>query len=573
MLDRSTRRFVPSAASRPRRLLRRTAAISTGGMMLTATVLAVSTSFRTEVRAADRGSSVAVMAARLAPETVSGASVTQGSVTLRNGTVVRFTAIAGLIPVGGSEGTDDALDPVGGSEATTAGGGNGSAVAHMSYVAYLAHGTDASRRPILFLYDGGPGSSSRSLLMASFSAVRVGVPQPGDRASVPAIPTIADNPDSLLDVADLVFIDAPGTGFGRIEGRDAAAAFYGIDGDAAAFAHFIERFRARFDRWTSPIYLFGHSYGTMRSAVLARLLSEEDDPPRGIISADQWLNADDFLDSGPANPGTDSPFVYALPTYAAIAWYHHRVPASPATLRPWLDQVEAFALRDYATALLAGSALPAKQEQAIAERLEQYTGIPARTWVEARLRIDGVEFRRLVLQNANQAVGRVDARYVAPVIDPLASDASGDAFGDAVGATIAAATQRYERDVLKLGPDHPFEPYADVPELRWNEFHSTTGKPWESFYNVMPDLAQAMTSNPTMRVLLIGGYYDLATTYLASLQEMRHLTIPGDMQANIETALYPTGHEPYVVDGVRRAMHDRIAHMIQAEDVFPVTGR
>ena len=311
----------------------------------------------------------------------------------------------------------------------------------------------------------------------------------------------------------------------------------------------------------------------MRNAVLARLLSEDDAPPAGIVSSNQWLNADDFLDSAPANPGTDSPYVDALPTYAAIAWYHHRVPDPPATLRPWLDGIETFALHDYATALLAGSTLPAEAERAIAEQLERDTGIPARTWIDARLRINGTAFRRLVMGNPDQAVGRLDARYVAPVTDPLASEASGDAFADAVSPAIAAATQRYEREVLKFAPNDAFNAFADVPDLRWNEFHSTTGRPWESFYNVMPDLTRAMTENPAMRILLVGGTYDLSTTYLASLQEMRHLPIPHDMQANIAVALYPTGHEPYVVDGVRRAMHDRIAHLIHPEQERPAASR
>ncbi len=541
--------------------------------MRTATAVAVLVGLETGVRAADHGNNAAVVG--LAPEAIADASVTQSSVAFANGSTLGFTAVAGLLPVGGTDEEDAALNAMGSTPAPTTGRGSdsGPAIARMSYVAYFTHGADAGHRPILFLYDGGPGSSSRGLLMASFGPVRIGVPQPGDAAGTATIPDIVNNPDSLLDVADLVFIDAPGTGFGRIEGRDAAGTFYGIDGDAAAFARFIERFRGRFHRWMSPVYLFGHSYGTMRNAVLARLLSDDDAPPSGIISSNQWLNADDFLDSGPANPGTDSPYIYALPTYAAIAWYHPRVPNPPAALRPWLDEVEAFALHDYASALLAGSTLPAKQEQAAAERLELYTGISAKTWIAARLRISGVEFRRLVLTNADRAVGRIDARYTAPVNNLLASSASGDAFGDAVGPTIAAATQRYERDVLKLVPDYTFNAYADVPDLRWNEFHSTTGKPWESFYNVMPDLAQAMTENPAMRVLLIGGYYDLATTYFASLQEIRHLTIPQDMQANIDVALYPTGHEPYIVDGVRRAMHDRIAHLIQPEEGRSTTDR
>ena len=509
----------------------------------------------------------------MAPKAIADASVTNGIVRLASGSTLPFTAVAGLIPVGSNDAADAAFDRTPTTPAPANSTDRGPAVARMSYVAYFARGVDAGSRPLLFLYDGGPGSSTRSLLMASFGPVLVHVKQPGDAAGAPAAPDAVNNPDSLLDVADLVFIDAPGTGFGSIEGHAAAADFYGIDGDAGAFTRFIERFRRRFDRWTSPIYLFGHSYGTMRSAVVARLLSEDDAPPAGIVSSDQWLNDDDNLDSGPPNPGTDYPYIDALPTYAAIAWYHGRVAPRPAALRPWLDEVEAFALHDYALALLAGNTLAPAQEQAVAHRLEQYTGIAADIWVKARLRISGVDFRRLVLADADRVVGRLDARYVGSVTDPLASGASGDAFSDAIGPTIAAAVRRYECCVLKFGSDRTFNAYADVPDLRWNEYHSTSGKPWQSFFNVMPDLAQAMVANPGMRILLIGGYYDLATTYLASIEEMRHLTIPQSLAANIETALYPTGHEPYLVDEVRRDMHDRIAHLIRPDATPLVRAR
>ena len=251
-----------------------------------------------------------------------------------------------------------------------------------------------------------------------------------------------------------------------------------------------------------------------------------------------------------------------MPTYAAIAWYHHRLHDRPASLGPYLAKVEAFALHDYATALLAGSTLGATQRQAIAATLETFTAIPKAVWLTANLRIDGATFRRRVLDDPERTVGRLDARYVGLVKDPLASDADDDPFGAATGPTVAASVAHYERDVLGFGRTAPYSPDADVPDLRWNNDHSTDGKPWDYFFNVIPDLANVMIRQPKIRVLMMNGDYDLSTTFLGALQEVRHLPIPQALQSNIETAFYETGHEPYIEDDVRHAMHDRISHFI-----------
>ncbi len=484
-----------------------------------------------------------------------------GSVTLSGGKVLGFTAETGMIPV---RGEDSGNAPIGGLFDAN----SGLPIALMSYVAYFGDTADRSKRPVLFLWDGGPGASSRGLVVDSFGPVRAEIPGPRQALPGPS-PAALNNPDSLLDVADLVFIDAPGTGFGRIEGRGAPAAFYGIDGDAAAFTHFIERFLTAHGREASPLFLFGHSYGTMRASVVAHELDEDDVAPRGIVSVSQWLNNDDNVSAATAHPGTDNAYIDALPSYAATAWYHHRLLNPSPSLRPFLDQVEGFALGDYASALLAGSTLPIARERAIAATLERITSIPAATWIAADLRIDGPHFQRLLLGDPGQTVGRLDTRYTGPVTDPSASIPDTDPFGSATGPTLAAAGATYERDVLGGGRDAAFSPDADVPDLKWNGYHSTDGKPWDSFYNVIPDLAAVLIGQPGTRFLMMGGYYDLSTTYLGAIEDLRHLPIPTALRGNISVALFPTGHEPYLQDDVRHTMHDMIARFIQAKLPVP----
>ncbi len=492
-------------------------------------------------------------------------SVTSGSVGLANGQVVAFTAVAGLLAVGGTDREDALLAPDGSTAADAAlpsAPDDQPATARMSYTAYFAKGSAPRQRPIVFIYDGGPGSSTMSLLMESVGPVRAVVPDLQHPAGGPY--RVRDNPDSLLDAADLVFIDAPGTGYGSIQGHDAAASFYGIDGDAAAFDRFIRRFLTRYDRWTSPKYLFGHSYGTVRSAALARQLIGDDVDLNGIISLSQYLSIDDFIDAAPSNPGVENPFFLALPSYAAIAWYHGKVPNRPATLEPWIHQVEGYALGEYASALLAGADLQPDRKQAVAARLASYTGIPAGTWLKADLRLTAGAFEKILLEDGARTIGRLDGRYQGPALDPMAAEAEYDPFSTSTSAAVTAAMHSYARDTLRVDAGLAFQPFADVPDLKWDTYHATPGKPWLGFYNVMPDLAETMKRNPAMRVLVMGGYFDLSTTTLAAIYEMKHLPIPPSLQGNIEYQFFPTGHEAYVDDDALHAMHDRMAQFIAA---------
>ena len=239
--------------------------------------------------------------------------------------------------------------------------GNPKAEAAMFYVAYFKKGAPAADRPITFLYNGGPGSSTVWLHMGAFGPRRVVTK---DDTHTPAAPyRLIENAYSLLDVSDLVFIDAPGTGFSRVAGKDKEKAFYGVDEDAYAFGEFITGFLSKYGRWNSPKYLFGESYGTPRTAVLVNALETGRDIDfNGVVLLSQILNFDLGVDQPQLNPGTDQPYITALPTYAATAWYHHLLPgARPADLESFLRDVEHFAITDYAMALQAGSSLPPDQ--------------------------------------------------------------------------------------------------------------------------------------------------------------------------------------------------------------------
>jgi carboxypeptidase C (cathepsin A) len=255
--------------------------------------------------------------------------VTQGSITI-GGRALGYQAEAGILVVHVKDPMDDDAPPPH-DEKSGAPPPPQPPEAGMSYVAYFRGDKQDTRRPITFLYNGGPGSSTVWLHMGAFGPKRVVT---ADDTHSPAAPyRIVDNEYTLLDVSDLVFVDAPGTGFGHLRGTDKEKAFYGVDQDAHAFANFIVEFLSRHNRWNSPKYLFGESYGTTRSAALSNILENEKALDlNGIILLSQILNFDDSVDAPQFNPGVDLPYALALPTYTATAWYHHKLPNQPAEL-------------------------------------------------------------------------------------------------------------------------------------------------------------------------------------------------------------------------------------------------
>jgi carboxypeptidase C (cathepsin A) len=440
------------------------------------------------------------------------------------------------------------------------------AQAAMSYVAYFKHGGRSEQRPLMFLYNGGPGSSTVWLHMGAFGPKRVVT---ADHTHTPAAPYgLVDNAYSLLDVADLVFIDAPATGFGKVIGKDKEKTFYGVDGDAKAFAEFITQFLGKYGRWNSPKYLFGESYGTTRSAAVARVLQEDHSVDlNGVILLSQILCFDASPDAPQFNPGVDLPYQLSLPTYAASAWYHKKLPEQPADLPAFLAEVEHFAMSDYAAALAAGNTLDATQKHATAEKLHHYTGLPVDYLEKANLRVNGGQFEKTLLDTSGESTGRLDTRFSGPSMDPLSEESDYDPQSAAIGSAYVSVFNDYVRKDLKFGADKTFKPFAALYKS-WNYLHQPDGapQPLPQATNVMPDLAAAMKYNPNLKIQLEAGYYDLATPFYEAVYELQHLPIPQKLQGNIEYRYYESGHMIYAHEPDLKSLHDNVADFVRRTD-------
>ncbi|HEX4047514.1 MAG TPA: peptidase S10 [Elusimicrobiota bacterium] len=480
----------------------------------------------------------------------------KGSVTV-GGKTIDYDAFAGTLVVHAKD-WDDVPQNV---EKDDKGEPKPPPEASMFYVAYIKSGEKDARRPITFLFNGGPGSSSVWLHMGAFGPKRVVT---ADDSHTPAAPyPLVNNDYSLLDASDLVFVDAPGTGFSRISGKDREKAFYGVDQDADAFADFIAQFLAKYGRWNSPKYLFGESYGTTRAAVLSNILETDRAIDfNGVILLSQILNFDNSPDGPESNPGIDAPYELALPTYAATAWYHHKLPDAPKTLAPLLAEVEHFAMTDYAQALAEGSDLAPDQRRAIAAKLHEYTGLPVDYIEKANLRVSGGEFEKNLQDDGGMTTGRLDTRFSGPTMDPLSKEADYDPQSAAIGSAYVSVFNDYVRRTLKYGDDEAFKPEIDTS--KWSYLHQPPGasSPLTQATNVMPDLASAMKYNPDLKVLLNAGYFDLATPFYEGVYEMHHLPIPAQLQKNIEFRFYDSGHMVYAHEASLKKLHDNVADFI-----------
>ena len=487
-------------------------------------------------------------------------SVTHGTVTVK-GKAISYEAVAGTLVIYGT----------GAKESTPE--------VAMSYFAYFKQGADPATRPITFLYNGGPGSSTMWLHMGAWGPQRV---MTSDDTHTPAAPyQLVNNDYSLLDASDVVFIDMPGTGFGRLlsQGKDDAERakshkqladeYWSIDGDAQAFSRFITRFLSKYNRWNSPKYLFGESYGTTRSAVVARILEEQDNVDlNGVILLSEVL---DFRISPVAaniNPDDNLPYLTALPTYAATAWYHHKLPKyNHDSLAQLLKDSIAFAKGDYQQALFAGSTLNPAKKHEIAEKLHDFTGLPVDYLMKADLRVNSDMFTHQLLSDRDTTTGLLDTRYAGPSMDPLAKEADYDPQGAAIGSAFVSAFNSYVRNEMKFGEGMEYRPsvYGDFD---WKFEHKQPGVQlvWNKGVNVLRDLAAAMKYNPNLKVMVNGGFYDLVTPFYGAIHEEEHLPIPPSLRKNITYAFYPSGHMVYAHIPSLKQLHDNVASFIGATD-------
>lgn len=484
------------------------------------------------VRAAQEQTPDKIAAASPAPK--EEWSVTEHTIRL-GGQVIPYKASAGTTLL-----TNDAGDPTG----------------LLYSVAYTRSDVqDPSTRPVAFLYNGGPGSATMWLHMGAFGPRRASTVN--GEFTPPAPYKLVDNTESLLDKTDLVFIDAMGTGYSRAAGKGQERDFYGVDEDAAAFAQFIITYISRNDRWNSPKFLIGESYGTFRSAVVGNLLQQRYNVHLNgidLISSVLDLSTITFAD------GDDRVYTYYLPSYAAVAWYFKALKDRPSALEPFLDEARKYAAGDYAAALFKGAAIASAEKTAVAKKLSAFTGLSEDYLIKANLRVTLGQFNAELLRGRGLTAGRIDARFTGYTFDLLTEEAETDPEGPAVGGAFTALINMYNHDELKFGRD---KSYRNTRLGRgWNWTRQGGGGGFPPAPNVQGDLAQAMVTNPRLLVQIENGYYDMATPFFETEFTAQHLGIPADLQKNITLKYYNAGHMMYLQAADRVKLHDNIAAFI-----------
>ncbi|PAX07564.1 S10 family peptidase [Sphingomonas lenta] len=419
----------------------------------------------------------------------------------------------------------------------------GKPTASMFYTSYTLDGQRAgsSERPVTFFFNGGPGSPTMWLHMGSFGPVRI---QTGNPEFVrPAPYPVAVNPYTLLDKSDLVFLDAIGAGYSRPLGDTKASAFYGVDEDVDAFARAITRWVTKNARWNSPKFLFGESYGTLRGGALAYQLQNRGMALNGVVLFSSIMNY------GYRQPGLDQIHVNYLPSYAATAWYHNRLPNRPATVDEAVAQARAFAVGPYAAALGKGQLIGEAERDQVATRMAELTGLSADFIKRANLRVDLPRFQKELLRGTRQVVGRLDSRYVGYDADAAGERPDTDVSSEAISGAFIAAQNDHISRTLGYKTELLYRPSArDAPGFEWNWKHRPLGQSQgqQNNPNTAIDLAAAMRGNPYLKVLSMNGWYDMATPFFGAENDLNHMMLEPAQARNLRFTYYPAGHMMYL---------------------------
>jgi carboxypeptidase C (cathepsin A) len=414
----------------------------------------------------------------------------------------------------------------------------GEPTASMFYVAYTIPSASGRPRPVTFLFNGGPGSSTMWLHMGSFGPMKVDAANP---ETIPGPPfRYGPNPDTLLDISDLVFIDAPTTGLSRAIGKAEPKDFFGVDKDLDVFTRTIERYLTRYQRWNSPKFIIGESYGTTRAAGLSTSLLDAGVQLNGITFVSTVFNFADFQG--------DQSLINFLPTYAADAWYHGKIPNKPP-LEDFLQQARDFASGPYAAALQRGAMLTDEERQSIAQRMAQLTGLSADYIIRSNLRVQPNRFQRELLRDRHEVIGRIDSRYVGSEPDNVGEGADYDPQGSAITGAFVGALHDYLFRDLGYKTDLTYRPnnYSGIygGDSNWDFTHKAPDGE-QQIADTSADLANAIRQNPRMKILSVNGYYDLATPFHGAEYEFKHMALEPQLQANIRYEYYPAGHMMYV---------------------------
>jgi carboxypeptidase C (cathepsin A) len=433
--------------------------------------------------------------------------------------------------------------------------------ASIYYTAYTRSDVkDLSQRSLAFLYNGGPGSSSVWLHMGAFGPRRVIT---ADAEATPPPPyKVMDNTNSLLDKADLVFIDPVGTGFSHAVGKAQDKNFWGIDEDVNALAQFVRSYVSRNNRWNSAKFLIGESYGTFRSAALANYLQDHNGMDfNGIVLISTVLD----LGTISFHPGDDMSYIFYLPSYAATAWYHKTLKERPGDLNAFLVEARRFASSEYADALMKGSKLSDSEKADAAKKLARFTGLGEDYLLKANLRVNLSQFREELQRSKGLTTGRLDARFAGPSRDLLGEYAEYDPQSSAVTGPFTAAFNTYVREELKFGQDKEYVILSEIAGPNWDWKHNPgRGFNFPGSPNVEGDLVEAMIANPHLRVEVENGIYDLATPFFATEYTMDHLGLPEKLPGHIQMQYYDAGHMMYLRDEDLAKLSSNVGKFIES---------
>jgi len=406
---------------------------------------------------------------------------------------------------------------------------------------YYAKDDAEANRPIVFAYNGGPGSSSFWLHMGVLGPRRIVVNDPDYNPAAPY--ELTNNEHSILAVADLVMMDPIGTGLSVPLGKAEFKDFWGVDQDIRSISLFITQFLIEEGRMNHPKFLLGESYGTFRNAGVMNNLLQQGIAMNGVIMVSAVFD----LRTLTFPPEDDLPYVVHFPTYAATAWYHDQVPNKPENVYDFLDEVRAFTENEYVPALFKGARLSTTEKEDIAKKLAYYTGTDTEYWLQANLRVTNSEFFAEMLREEGEIVGRLDSRYTGINMDGISQTGSYDPQSAAISPAYITGFLHYLHEVLEVDKDQMYTITAGRrPGFQWDWSHQgNNGWGTQVAINTAPDMAKALSRDPNMKVLILNGIYDIATVFYGVEHTVDHLGLPESVRDNIIMEYYEAGHMMY----------------------------